>query len=247
MGTTSDPRTLVVIQARTGSSRLPGKVLRELGGRPVLSWVVAAGRAGVPDGEVVIATTVLPEDDPVAALAEGLGAEVVRGPVDDVLARFVTALDRFGGERIVRLTADCPLLDPEVIAVAESAAAAGGLDYVSTVTPRTLPRGLDVEVVSAEALRRLDEAATGVDRVHVTSHLHRSPGGAELVGLAFAPDASDLRVTLDTPEDAALLDAVVASLGRRASSRRDLVAFLRANPDIAALNATVLQKTVDEG
>lgn len=230
-----------------GSSRLPGKVLRDLGGTPVLAWVVAAARATAPQVQVVVATTTLPEDDPVAALAEGLGAGVVRGPVDDVLARFVTALEDFGGERVVRLTADCPLLDPEVIAMAVSVAAAGDVGYVSTVTPRTLPRGLDVEVVSAAVLRRLDEVADGVDRVHVTSHLHRHPGPTELVGLAFTPDASDLRVTLDTGEDAELLDAVVAALGRRAASRRDLVAFLRANPDVAALNGGVLQKPVDEG
>lgn len=237
---------LIVIQARMGSTRLPGKVLRDLGGSPVLHWVVrAAHEAGVTD-TVVVATTTCRDDDVVASSAEETGATVVRGPVDDVLARYLLVLDEFGDRPVVRLTADCPLLDPAVIRMTVAAFFGGDCDYVSTVTPRSLPVGLDVEVASASSLRRAGDEATGVDRVHVMSYLYRTPGSFRVGGIVFTPPATDLRVTLDTEEDARLLEAVVANLGERARSWRELVAFLRRRPDVAALNAGVRHKSLDE-
>src|SRR4051794_32557525 len=109
-------RVNAVVQARMGSSRQPGKVLRDLGGRPVLGWVLRSAAASGALDRILVATTTKPADDPVAELAEQLGADVVRGPEDDVLARFVLALDDSPAEpadAVVRLTADCPLLDPE--------------------------------------------------------------------------------------------------------------------------------------
>lgn len=243
----SDGPPLIVIQARMGATRLPGKVLRDLGGRPVLHWVVrAAHEAGVTD-TVVVATTTRDDDDAVASSAEQAGATVVRGPVDDVLTRYLLVLDQFGDAPVVRLTADCPLLDPAVIRMTVGAFLGGDCDYVSTVTPRSLPVGLDVEVASASSLRRAGNEATGVDRAHVTSYLYRTPGRFRVGGVVFAPSATDLRVTLDTEEDARLLEAVVANLGERARSWRELVAFLRSRPDIAELNANVRHKSLDEG
>ena len=111
---------IAVVQARAGSTRLPRKVLRDLGGRPVLAWTVAAAQDSAACDRVVVATTTDPADDAVAALATQLGATVARGPVDDVLTRFLRAVDAVGpagpDDAIVRLTADCPLLDPALIA-----------------------------------------------------------------------------------------------------------------------------------
>lgn len=239
--------TLAVIQARMGSTRLPGKVLRPLGGRPVVGWVIrAALEAGVFEG-VVVATTTAAEDDDLAEVARGLGAGVVRGDTEDVLSRFVLALDTFPTAAVARLTSDCPLLDPAVLRAAVGAFAAAEVDYLSTVTPRSLPRGLDAEVVSADALRRAAGEASGADRAHVTSHIYRHPSDYRVAGLVFAPDASDLRVTLDAPEDAALLDAIVAELGDPAPSWREVVALLRSRPDLVKINAGVVQKELSEG
>jgi spore coat polysaccharide biosynthesis protein SpsF len=212
-----------------------------------LAWVVRAAAAGGFGGRTVIATTTHASDDPVAALATELGCAVVRGPDDDVLARFDVAATSHDGDPVVRLTADCPLLDPGVIRMAVGAFIHGDVDYLSTVSPRTLPRGLDVEVLSASVLQRLHRIARSVDRVHVTSHIHRYPEQFTTAGLTFQPDTSDLRVTLDTELDARLLEEVVAALGARAQSRAALVGLLRDRPDLAAMNAEVIQKGVDEG
>ncbi len=239
---------VAVIQARMGSSRLPGKVLRPLGARSVLAWVVRAARASGEIDEVVVATSTRPGDDVVAEEAATLGCRVARGPEDDVLGRFLIALASCPDETtVVRLTADCPLLDPAVIGFAVRAFASAPLDYLSTTLTRTLPRGLDVEVTSAGALRALDALAVGTERVHVTPHFYLHPEQHSIAGLSFAPPADDLRVTLDEPDDAAVIEALVDLLGDEPPAWRDLVATLRLRDDLVARNAAVRQKEIDEG
>ena len=241
-------RINAVIQARTGSTRLPGKVLADLGGHPVLEWVVRAARAATRVEEVIVATSTLAGDDAVAELADSLGVPVVRGSEDDVLSRFIAALDAHPADAVIRLTADCPLLDPTLIdAVAGAWAAAPSHDYVSTVLVRSLPRGLDVELVTAQALRAVDRMATGHDRVHVTSGVYADPTAYRLLGLCVTPAADDLRVTLDTPEDLVLLRALVAELPDAPPAWREVVAALRARPDLVAINAAVQQKPLEAG
>jgi spore coat polysaccharide biosynthesis protein SpsF len=241
-------RVVVVIQARMGSTRLPGKVLQDLGGMPVLEWVVRACRQAALADEVVVATSGLAQDDPVAALAAELGVGVVRGSEEDVLARYLQALDEHPCDAVVRITADCPFTDPALIdAVVAAWRADPAYDYVSTVVARTLPHGLDVELVRAEALRRVERTATAHHRVHVTSGIYTAPESYDLLGLVFAPDSTDLRVTLDTPEDLTALRAVVDVLGSGVASRRQLIALLRERPDLVALNASVGQKSLEAG
>ncbi|GAB3357403.1 cytidylyltransferase domain-containing protein [Modestobacter lapidis] len=242
-------RVAAVVQARMGSTRLPGKVLRPLGGRPVLSWVLRAVEASGCADEVVVATTVLPEDDPVEQWARESGVAVVRGSADDVLARYLDALAAHPADAVVRLTADCPLLDPALLrgVVALWRSAPDAYDYVATTLERTLPRGLDVELVSAPALRRAGAGAGGHHRAHVTSYVWSRPDLFRLGGLVVRPAAADLRVTLDTAEDAALLDALVARLGDAPPDWRELVGVLRSSPDLVALNAAVQQKELEEG
>lgn len=241
--------TVAVIQARLGSSRLPGKVLFPLQARSVLSWVVRAAEQAAVFDKIVVATTTAPGDDAVAAEAQRCGAAVVRGPEHDVLDRFLLALDEYPDDCLVRLTADCPLLDPAIIALCVETfhAARGTLDYLSTIVHRSLPRGLDVEVASAAALRRVSEHATGADRVHVTSAIYGSPHLYHVAGLSFSPSADDLRVTLDTADDWLLLQALVAEVGDAAPPWRHVVDVLRARPDIVRLNAHVQQKPIAAG
>lgn len=243
-----DERIVAVIQARVGSSRLPSKVLRALGVRPVLEWVVRAAQAAKLVDEVVIATSVAPGDDAIEALGRSLAVSVIRGSEDDVLSRFLLAADAADASAIVRLTADCPLLDPTLIdQVVNLWRSDRRLDYVSTTLARSLPRGLDVELATVTALQRASQLPTGHHRVHVTSAFYQPDSGFELGGIVYRPDSSRFRVTLDTAADAEVLDAIVAVLGDRLIPWREVTAFLESNPDVVSLNSFVVQKALDEG
>lgn len=231
-----------------GSSRLPGKVLRPLAGRPVLGWMVRAAQSAAGVDEVVVATSTDPGDDAVADLAEELGVKVVRGSEDDVLSRFMLALEETQADAVVRLTADCPLADPALISsVVGLWRSDPSLDYTATTLVRTLPRGLDVELASRAALERADAEAESFHRTHVTSYLYDGKASFRTMGLVVQPAANDLRVTLDTVEDAEMLDAIVAELGDRAPAWHEVVDLLRARPDITGINAGVRQKKLTEG
>ncbi|WP_449062879.1 cytidylyltransferase domain-containing protein [Planomonospora algeriensis] len=240
-------RIIGIVQARTGSTRLPGKVLRELSGRSVLGWVVRAVQEARAVDELVVATTTEAADDAVAAECGRLGVACSRGPVDDVLTRFTAALAGRPGDAVMRFTADCPLLDPAVIReTALVYRAVPGLDYLSTALPRTLPRGTDVEIVGRAALEKADQDADSYHRTHVTSYVYTRPDDFRIMGLTHPPEAADLRVTLDTEEDWALISRVVREFGDRPVPVGVLVRWLRARPEVRALNAHVEQKALQE-
>ena len=241
-------RVVAVVQARMGSTRLPGKVLRDLAGRPVLDWVMDAASAATEVDEVVVATSTLAGDDAIAEWGDRRGVRVVRGSESDVLARYVLAANHTAADAVVRLTADCPLLDAVLIdQVVALWRRDPGLGYVATTLERTLPRGLDVELISREALTEADRVAVGHDRVHVTSSLYAEDSAVARVGIVVAPAAAHLRVTLDVAEDGALLDALVPVLPQRPPRWHHIVSALAAHPEIAALNAAVEQKKLEEG
>ena len=237
-----------VIQARASSTRLPGKVLLPLAGRSVLGWVVRGARESGSLDDLVVATTTETSDDEVAAECERLGVEAYRGPLDDVLSRFLGAVDGRDVGAIARFTADCPLLDPAVVdAVVSTWRALPWLDYVSTALPRSVPRGMDVEIIRAETLREVGKTAVDHHRVHVTSGVYSNPSSYRMLGVTFQPSAADLRVTLDTPDDWALIQTVVAAFGDRPADLETLVAWLRARPDVVAINANIEQKPLEAG
>ena len=241
-------RVVAVIQARMGSTRLPGKVLLELDGVPVLEWVVAAARAAQGIDEVVVATSTQPADDPLAEFGSSGGVRVVRGSEEDVLGRFLLAAEATDADAVVRLTADCPLLDPDVISQAVAVWRLDPeLDYVSTVQHRSLPRGLDVEVAAVSALRRAASRPEPHHHAHVTSALYEDGSGFTLASLSFTPRSERFRVTLDTPDDARLLAALAPLLPSRPPRWRDVAGLLASRPDLAALNAHVEQKPLQEG
>ncbi|MBU2667566.1 glycosyltransferase family protein [Actinoplanes bogorensis] len=236
--------TLGIIQARMGSSRLPGKVLRQLGGRSVLERVVrAAQQSGVLD-TLVVATTIEPADDAVAAECAAIGIPCFRGPVDDVLTRFLGVLDQHESDVVMRFTADCPLLDPHLVALAHRVFTASGVDYMTTSITRTLPRGLDVEVVRTPVLRTIDALATDHHRTHVTSYIYTHADDFDVIGLTMQPDLSHLRLTLDTEDDWKLIEAIVGHFGDEPISVRELAVWLAGRPDLIELNAHVLQKAL---
>ncbi len=242
-----DLRIVGIVQARMGSSRLPGKVLRPLAGRTVLGRVVRAARDSGVLADLVVATSVDPVDDAVVAECARLDVPVHRGPVDDVLSRFVGALDAHPGDAVMRFTADCPLLDPEIVTlVATVYRAVPGLDYASTSIARTLPRGLDVEIIRADALRTLDRLATDHHRVHVTSFAYAHPELFRVLGVTLTPDRSALRLTLDTDRDWALVRAVVDHFGDVSVPLAKLADWLDGRPELRTLNSSVRQKRLEE-
>jgi spore coat polysaccharide biosynthesis protein SpsF len=239
---------VAIIQARMGSTRLPGKVLLPLVGETVLGRVVRAAQSSERLDEVVVATSTDSGDDAIAEECERIGAPCVRGSEDDVLSRYVDALDAHPSDGVMRLTADCPLLDPQIVsAVADIWRSGAAGDYLATGLVRTLPRGLDVEILRADVLRAVDKVATGAHRTHVTSWIYTHPDDFRVLGVDFLPARDHLRLTLDTPEDWALVERVVDEFGRRQPSIDELAAWLDAHPEVRDLNAEVTQKSLDEG
>ena len=239
---------VAVIQARAGSARLPGKVLAPLGDSTGLGWCVRAARSSDLVDDVVVATSTDPSDDATAAECVRLDVACVRGDLTDLTARYAAAARAHPADAYVRLTADCPLLDPELIDECVAVMRArNDVDLVSNCIERTYPRGLDVEVISAQALKRVDAEATDFHRVHVTTWITDIPSGMAVVGVADGTDNSDLRVTVDYPEDLDLVQRVALALGPEIIPYREVVGFLRAHPDVVAINAGVRQKEISEG
>jgi spore coat polysaccharide biosynthesis protein SpsF len=205
--------TVAVIQARMGSTRFPGKVLADLCGRPVLAHVIErVSRAATVDS-VVVATTTDPGDDAVVALAEELNIKVSRGPVNDVLTRFLVAAREHSADVVVRITADCPLIDPAILDTVVCARAEVDADYASNVKPPTYPEGYDVEAVTLECLKRLDvEAVTDWEREHVTARIRERPDEFRTVNVANDRDLSPIRLTVDVVEDLVRVTRILTAL-----------------------------------
>jgi glutamate-1-semialdehyde 2,1-aminomutase len=235
-------KTVAIIQARMGSTRLPGKVLADLGGRPVLGWSVRAAGAAVGVDQVVVATSHTPADDGVAAWCRAESVACHRGPEDDVLRRYAGAAVATDADVVVRLTADSPFLDPEVIGQLLYLREREQADYASNVDPPRWPDGLDCEAFTAAALRSADELARrAVDREHVTPFLrhNRRRFKVSVLGCPI-PDLWRERWTLDTPEDLEFLRAVAAFLpSDRPPSYIEVLRALNASPALRRINAAV--------
>jgi spore coat polysaccharide biosynthesis protein SpsF len=233
-------RAIVVVQARFGSSRLPGKVLADLAGQPLLARVLARARA-IPGADIVVlATTTGRGDDAVADLGAALGVDVFRGSEDDVLDRYYQAARRFEGDPVVRVTADCPFLDPAVSGLVLAEFRRGGADYVSNFEPRRYPDGLDTEVFSFAALERAwREARLPSEREHVTPYIWKHPERFRLRAVAPDEDHSDLRWTVDEPRDLEFARAVYARLGQAGPSfgMAEVLALLAREPELSGINA----------
>jgi spore coat polysaccharide biosynthesis protein SpsF len=237
-------RAVAVIQARLGSTRLPGKALADLAGRPILAHVAERAAAIPGIASVVLATTVSPADDALEAFARRAGLDCVRGSEADVLDRFCLAARETKAEAVVRVTADCPLLDPEVSGrvLAEYVGRRPGVDYVSNVHPPTYPDGLDTEVVSVEALEAAArETQLPSDREHVTAHIWRRPERFRLANVTHGEDLSAHRWTVDTEADLTFVRAVFETLGPAAAraGMAEVLRLLAARPALRALNAGI--------
>jgi spore coat polysaccharide biosynthesis protein SpsF len=230
------------------STRLPGKILRTLAGRPMLSHQLRRLKSCRELDEIVVATTANAADDAVASLADGEGVRWFRGDERDVLSRYVGAAREAGAEVVVRVTADCPLIDAGIVdrVVQELSGRPGGCDYASDIVRRTYPRGLDVEALFSDVLYRADRlGASPAAREHVTYFIWKErPDLFVIRSVEDGEDNSDLRWTVDTEADFAMVRAVYEGLrlGETPASYREVLAYVRAHPEISSLNAAVAQK-----
>lgn len=236
---------LAVLQARTTSSRLPGKVLLPLAGRPmILRQLERIERAQTID-MVVVATSSDASDDELCEVLVAAGYCVVRGSLEDVLGRFIAVIDRFEPDVVVRLTADCPLLSPSVVDEVVRAFLSDDADYVSNTMTPTFPDGIDVEVVRARVLREVAEiAADPPEREHVTLGVYRRHEQYRIANVTnvrngIAQDHSHLRWTVDTPEDFAFVEGVYRALfeTKPAFEYEDVLGYLERNPKATRTSA----------
>jgi spore coat polysaccharide biosynthesis protein SpsF (cytidylyltransferase family) len=239
-------RIVAIIQARIRSERLPGKVLYELGGMPLIALLIERVRRVKGLDGIVLATGDGPENDALATIAGALGVGVFRGPEQDVLARYAGAARDSGADVVVRLTGDCPLADPEVIGRVLAVRAQEDLDYCTNVFPPSWPDGLDVSVFTRETLERADaEARLPSEREHVVPWMwsHSTLQGAAHLRAANVPSDVDLsasRWTVDTAADYLMLRALAKALGYDRlvmAGWREIRDVLHANPGIVAINA----------
>jgi spore coat polysaccharide biosynthesis protein SpsF (cytidylyltransferase family) len=233
-------KVIAIIQARMGASRLPGKVLAEIVGRPMLWHVVERTRQAQSVDGVIVATSDEAPDDAITSFCASAGIEHFRGSEADVLDRYYQAARKVGADVVVRITADCPLIDGGVVDGVVELFARAGADYASNVNPPTFPDGLDVEVFSFAALETTwKEASKKYQREHTTSYITENPDAFRLANLTHPRDLSGWRLTVDEAEDLQLVRRVFEALydADRLFSFEQVVAYLDRHPDLLEINS----------
>jgi spore coat polysaccharide biosynthesis protein SpsF len=242
-------KTTAIVQARMGSTRLPGKVLLDLGGQTVLARVVRRlGRAKRID-EILVATTTASADDAIAHECGWLRVGCFRGSEPDVLDRYYAAATGAGAQVVVRITSDCPLIDPAIVDQTVQTFFDQHADCASNVSPRTFPRGLDTEVFSLTALDRAwHEATAPCQREHVTPYFYEHPELFRSASFCGSQDYSHLRWTLDTQDDLQLIRTIYDRFDNRDDfDWREAIALMEREPELEQSNAHVVQKTAQAG
>ena len=260
-------RVIAIVQGRMGSSRLPGKILADIAGQPMLSRVYIRTSRAATVTETVCATTTDPSDDPVAEYCDFGGISFTRGSLYDVLDRYYQTAKEFNADVVVRITADCPVIDPSLIDEAVNTLREDKYDFVANRLPppftRTYPIGLDVEVCTFAALEAAwKDAKATFHREHVMPYLYEgvelsavnrqlsegiSPRGIRIAQLHHITDFGDYRWTVDTPEDLEFMRQVYARFdGRDDFSWREVLDLVHDNPDLMKINAAVHHKTLTD-
>jgi spore coat polysaccharide biosynthesis protein SpsF len=242
-------KTVAIIQARMGSTRLPGKVLMDVAGETMLARVMHRVRRARLIDELLVATTDRPADDAIVAECRKCSVPVSRGDQDDVLDRYFRAAQLAKAEIVVRITSDCPLIDPEITDKTIAAFLEARPDYASNTLVRTYPRGLDTEVISVAALARAwQEARKPYEREHVTPYIYEHPAEFKVLSVTGDADYSAHRWTVDTPEDLEFVRAIYARFkGNMTFLWRDVLDLLDREPGLMDLNRSVVQKALHKG
>jgi spore coat polysaccharide biosynthesis protein SpsF len=246
------PKTVAIIQARMSSSRLPGKVLKEIDGKPMIARVVERTRRAKSVDLVAVATTTNPSDDAIETWCRASQTACYRGSMFDVLDRFYQAAKLYAADVIVRVTADCPVIDPGVIDETVAAFHAQSADFAANRLPppwgRTFPIGLDTEVCSFSALERAwKEASESHEREHVMPYLYDVPDRFRVYQLNTSPDYGALRWTVDTPEDLEFIRRVFDYLPKKNNfTWLDVLAVTQSHPELNSINAEIKHKVFDD-
>lgn len=244
-------KVVAIVQARLGSTRLPGKVLKDIEEKPMLWHVFHRLQSAQEVDELALATTTSPQDDQLEQFAQGLGLACFRGEEEDVLSRYLGAAVEFKADIIVRVTSDCPLIDPLIVDSIIKGHLDSNADYTSNTLKRTYPRGLDTEVLSFRTLERAyKEASKQYEREHVTPYIWQHPElfklhNVEAEGKLRRPD---LRLTVDTEEDLELICEIYKQLyqDNNLFTIEQVIDLLDQHPGLALINAHVQQKRLGE-
>ncbi len=233
--------TGIIIQARMGAKRLPGKVLKKISGKTMLEWVIFRAQKISLVDKVIVATTENKSDDAIVSLCNRLGTPVFRGSEKDVLDRYYQAAKKFSLDVIVRITADCPLIDPKIIGdvIAFYNANHKKYDLVGNVYPPTFPDGMDVEIMPFRTLNTVwKEAKSSHDREHVTLYMRNRPRKFRTGNFPYHEDISRVRLTVDNKEDLLLVRKLFSILIKNNSvfDLKDILLVLEKKPELLMLN-----------
>lgn len=231
--------TIALIQARMSSNRFPGKVLADLAGRPLIAFMVERARRATTLSDVAVITSTDPSDHPIAVAARTHGFKLFRGDLHDVLQRYDAAARHFMATKVVRLTGDCPLVDPVIIDAVVRAQTEGHVDYSSNTDPPTFADGMDVECFTREALARAcAEARQPAEREHVTLWMRSDASPLRRANVTALLDGSRIRLTVDYPDDLEMLRRLVSRIGRHwlEIDYYDLLRCLDAGRDLMSVN-----------
>jgi spore coat polysaccharide biosynthesis protein SpsF len=240
-------RIVAIIEARMASSRLPGKVLLEVNGKPILGHLIARLRTVPSIDEIVLATTTNSSDDQLVSFAINSGIKHFRGSEEDVLERVIGAAEFVKAEIIVEITGDCPIIDPEIVEQAIQFYLKNDADYVGNAHVRTYPDGMDVQVFSLDVLK-LSASMTSerLDREHVSLHIRNHPEIFRTINL-IAPSNlfwPELGLTLDTKEDYFLIKNIIEIFSSKTSDFTclDVINLLKNRPDLVDINKKIVRK-----
>lgn len=242
-------KIVAIIQARMGSTRLPGKVLKKINDKSLLEYQIERVSYSKLINEVIVATTVNEADDSIDTFCQSKNIKIFRGSEEDVLSRYYFASKQTNADVIVRLTADCPVIDPVVIDEVIDSFISNDFDYVSNTLERTYPRGMDTEVFSYFSLEEAyNNAILPFEREHVTPYIYKNPSKFSLYNVAFSVDESAHRWTVDTEEDFLLIKKIINSLysNGKIFSLRDMLVLLFENPEWKKINEHIEQKKLGE-
>ncbi|QNO13411.1 glycosyltransferase family protein [Alkalicella caledoniensis] len=235
-------KTVAIIQARMGSTRLPGKIMKTLSNKTILSHVVERVKQSSEINDIVIATTTSKVDDIIVDETKRLGVISFRGSETDVLSRYYYAAKDNNADIVIRITSDCPLIDANIIDEMVKKIKRTKCDYISNTIERTFPRGLDCEVFTYQSLSKsFIEAKKEYQREHVTPYIYENGSKFKIEHYVSTENNSNYRVTLDTIEDYMALKLILEELDTE-STYNDLITLLRSNPSISEINNSIAQK-----
>lgn len=238
---------IATIEARMASTRLPNKVLKDAVGTPMLGHLVKRLRGVESLNDIVVATTTNEKDNEIAEYSDQIGVKYFRGSEDDVLDRVIKAAEFVNADIIVEITADCPIIDPNIIDQCIQMFLANNVDYLSNVIVRSYPDGMDVQVFALKTLKKSASMTNvALDREHVSLHIRNNPQLFSHLNLVAPSEQHwpELGLTLDEKDDYILLRKIIEhfELENPMFSCLDVIKFLRGNPELLAINETVLRK-----